>query len=120
MKRLSSLISLLFCICVLYAQVETRLMCDDEHLYCNICITSSGELTVQSNVELMGNSSVIVETGGKLIIDGGTLSNVDLVMKSGSSLRIVNNGIIETKNGFEAPLGALVDIEHGKILKIMP
>ena len=92
----------------------------NDSLYCNILIKSSAQLTIQSDIELMGNSSVIVETGGKLIIDGGTLSNVDLVMKSGSSLRIVNNGIIETKNGFEAPLGALVDIEHGKILKKMP
>ena len=97
-----------------------QIMTINDSLYCNILIKSSAQLTIQSDIELMGNSSVIVETGGKLIIDGGTLSNVDLVMKSGSSLRIVNNGIIETKNGFEAPLGALVDIEHGKILKKMP
>lgn len=95
---------------------ETRLMCDDEHLYCNICITSSGELTVQSNVELVGDCRVTVEAGGKLIIDGGTLSNVDLDLKPGASLQIINNGIIETRNGFEAPVGAIVDIIYGQIL----
>lgn len=91
-------------------------MCDDEHLYCNICITSSGELTVQSNVELVGDCRVTVEAGGKLIIDGGTLSNVDLDLKPGASLQIINNGIIETRNGFEAPVGAIVDIIYGQIL----
>ena len=65
---------------------------------------------------MMGNSRVIVESGGKLIIDGGTLSNVDLLLRTGASLQIINGGIIETRNGFEAPVGTLVNIEHGKIL----
>ena len=58
----------------------------------------------------------IVEAGGQLIIDGGTLSNVDIVLKVGASLQIINGGIIETRNGFEAPLGAIVEIVHGQIL----
>ena len=49
-----------------------------------------------SNIEMMGNSKVIVESGGSLIISGGTLSNVDLVLKPGSSLQILNGGILET------------------------
>ena len=59
---------------------------------------------------------MIVESGGKLIIDGGTLSNVDLVLKTGVSLQIVNGGILDTRNGFEAPVGVCVDVENGKIL----
>ena len=94
----------------------TIIMNTDQQLYSNIRITNSGQLTIQSEVELMGNSQVIVETGGVLVIDGGTLSNVDLVLKTGSSLQIINDGIIETRNGFEAPAGAIVDIEHGQIL----
>lgn len=94
----------------------TITMNTDQQIYCNIRITSTGQLTIQNDVELMGNSQVIVESGGKLIISGGTLSNVDLVLKSGATLQIINNGILETRNGFEAPIGAIVDIQYGQIL----
>ena len=49
-------------------------------------------------------------------MDGGTLSNVDLVLKPGATLRIINGGILETRNSFEAPVGAIVDIQYGQIL----
>ncbi len=77
---------------------------------------STGKLTVQSNVELMGNCHVIVETGGQLIIDGGTLSNVELDLKIGASLIILNGGVLNTSNGFEAPVGAIVHVLHGQII----
>jgi len=57
-----------------------------------------------------------VESGGKLIIDGGYLSNVTIALKTGASLQIKNGGVIETRNGFEAPVGAIVNVEHGQIL----
>lgn len=88
----------------------------DQQLHSNIHITNKGQLTIQSDVELMGNSRVIVESGGKLIIDGGIFSNVELILKPGASLRIKNGGIIETRNGFIAPVGTTVNIVHGKIL----
>ena len=91
-------------------------MSADQQLYSNIRITSSGQLTIQSDIELMGNSSVIVEPGGMLVIDGGTLSNVELVLKPGASLQIINNGILETRNGFTAPVGTIVDVEYGQII----
>lgn len=95
---------------------ETRTLTTNQQLYSNIRITGSGQLTIQSNIELMGNSSVIVEAGGKLIIDGGTLSNVDLVLKAGATLQLKNGGILETRNGFDAPVGAIVNMEYGQIL----
>lgn len=94
----------------------TRTISTDQQLYSNIRIKSTGQLTIQSDIELMGNSRVIVESGGKLIIDGGKLSNVDIDLKVGASLRIINGGVMETRTGFKAPVGAKVDIVHGKIL----
>ena len=38
------------------------------------------------------------------------------VMNVWASLRIINGGIIETQNGFEAPIGTTVDVLNGKIL----
>jgi len=64
----------------------------------------------------MGNNRIIVEDGGKLIIDGVTLSNAELKLKTGASLQIINGGIIETRNGFIVPIGVIVDIVNGQIL----
>lgn len=82
----------------------------------NIAITGSGTLFVTGNVELRENCRMIVEPGGQLIIEGGRLSNVDLVLKPGAILEITEGGILDTQNDFEAPEGASVVIENGKIL----
>lgn len=87
----------------------------NQQLYSNIRVTGTGQLTIQGEIELMETSRVIVESGGTLIIDGGTLSNADIILKVGSALRIKNGGVIETRNGFEAPVGATVYIEDGQI-----
>ena len=65
---------------------------------------------------MKGNCSVIVEAGGSLIISGGTLSNVNLVLKQGATLQITNGGILETRNGFIAPVGVNVIVINGQIL----
>ncbi len=49
------------------------------------------------------------------LIDGGTLSNVDLGLIPGAHLRIINHGVLDTRNGFEAPFGVIVDVEDGQI-----
>ena len=91
-------------------------MITDGHFYGNIRITNTGKLTIFSNVELKGNSRIIVESGGILNICGGKLSNVDLVLKPGATLEIKEGGILESRNGFEAPVGAVVTIDNGQIL----
>ena len=64
---------------------------------------------------MMGNGCIIVEPGGKLIINGGKLSNAEIMLKMNSSLYIKNGGIVETRNGFKAQVGAKVIVEDGKI-----
>ena len=91
-------------------------MAANQQLYSNIKIMNNSRLTIQGDIELKGNSRVIVEPASSLIIDGGILSNTELVLKSGASLIIVNGGIIETRNNFTAPFGAIVEIENGQLL----
>jgi hypothetical protein len=45
-----------------------------------------------------------------------SISNVNIDLKVGSTLKKVNNGKIETQNGFVAPVGAEVIINYGQIL----
>ena len=97
--------------------VSTAITLDnDQQVYSNIRVTDTGQLSIQANIEVMGNGRVIVERGGILIVDGGTLSNVDLELKAGSYLQIINGGVINSQNGFKAPVGAVVDIQNGSII----
>ncbi len=65
---------------------------------------------------MIGTSKIIVESGCKIIINGGKLSNATVELKPGATLRILNGGILETRSGFESPVGAIVDIDSGQIL----
>ncbi len=92
-----------------------RTMMMNEQFYGNIRIKSTGQLNIQGDIEMMGNGCIIVEPGGKLIINGGKLSNAEIMLKMNSSLYIKNGGIVETRNGFKAQVGAKVIVEDGKI-----
>lgn len=87
----------------------------NDSIFSNIRITGSGQLTIQGNMAMLGNSRVVVDGGGVLIIDGGVLSGVDDVLNNGAFLRIINGGILRTRNGFTAPLGTTVEIFNGEI-----
>ena len=89
---------------------------DGQQLWGLIRVKSTGQLIIKKDIELGGDGVLTVESGGKLIIDGGRLSNAKLDLEPGATLRILNNGVIETRNGFTAPVGAKVEISHGKIL----
>jgi V8-like Glu-specific endopeptidase len=81
----------------------------------NFLISSTGQLTITSDVSMDYNTHLVVDAGGKLIIDGGRLSNVDLTLRPGAILQIKNEGILETRKGFKAPKGAIVDVKSGGI-----
>lgn len=69
---------------------------------------------VQDTID-MNNRSIIVDSGGQLTVDGGTLNNVNLSLKPGTSLLITNGGVVRTSHGFLAPVGATVTVLNGKI-----
>ena len=89
---------------------------NNEYIYGNIHIIGTGQLTISSNIETSGICPLTVDAGGKLIINGGKLSNANLDIKPGATLKIMNGGIIETRHGFKAPIGVKVEIIHGMIL----
>jgi hypothetical protein len=75
------------------------------------------KLTIKSIITLYGNTKIIVEQNGELLIDGGELQNADIELNSGSKLVLKNGGTIKMRNGknFSAPIGASVTIEEGVI-----
>jgi len=68
-------------------------------------------------VNLYGSCIIIVENGGQLIVDGGTIQDACLQLRIGSSMTIRNGGGIKMRSNcnFDAPQGAIVNIEYGSI-----
>ena len=80
-------------------------------------IVNGGTLTITGTTTLTGNGKIRVCEGGTLIINGGTLQNADIVLVPGCTIILRNNGKINMATGksFEAPIGAIVNIESGEI-----
>ena len=76
-------------------------------------------LTVQDILNLFGRVIVTIEPGGELVIDGGVVTNAVVNLTVGSKLTIKNGGklIMRTGTDFEAPTGALIEIENGAICR---
>ncbi|MBR5039168.1 MAG: hypothetical protein IKX65_10675 [Prevotella sp.] len=87
--------------------------------YSHIRINSNATLTVQNILNLFGRVTITIESGGELVIDGGVITNADIAFSTGGKLKIKNGGklVMRTNTDFEAPIGALVEIEDGMICK---
>ena len=73
----------------------------------------------QFNVNQYGNVGIGINVpllSGTRLSVGTAMPGYGACFLSGATLRILNNGVIETRNGFTAPVGAIVEISHGKIL----
>lgn len=89
----------------------------NQTLSCRLGIVNGGVLTISGTTILSGNAFIRVCKGGTLIVDGGTIQNADLVLVPGCTVVLKNGGVINMATGrnFEAPAGAVVNIESGEI-----
>ncbi len=87
--------------------------------YSHIRVNSNATLTVKNILNLFGRVTITIESGGQLVIDGGVVTNADITFSTGGKLKIKNGGklVMRTNTDFEAPIGALVEIEDGTICK---
>ena len=67
----------------------------------NIRITNGGHLRITNTTTLRNAAQIIVENGGIMTIDGGTLKNARITFNVGSTLNIQNNGTIKKAAGQE-------------------
>lgn len=89
----------------------------DKYIYNNIIISSGGKMTVSKQLIKYPSSSIIVENGGKLIIDGGTISQSDIVVKDGGYLSLINGGEILLNDSclFKVEQGGIFNQSFGKV-----
>ena len=87
--------------------------------YTHIRINPNATLTVKNILNLFGRVTITIESGGELVIDGGVVTNANIAFSTGGKLKIKNGGklVMRTNTDFEAPIGALVEIEDGIICK---
>ena len=66
---------------------------------------------------MIGDAKIRVCKNGTLIVDGGTIQNANLKLVPGCHLIVRNNGTINMASGlsFDAPVGAIIDIDEGII-----
>ena len=80
-------------------------------------IVNGGKFTITRSTSLSGNGKSRVCEGGILEVNGGVLQNADLELIPGGQVILRNDGKIYMANGkeFNAPQGAIVNIEEGSI-----
>ena len=89
----------------------------EDILYNAIVIPSGYTLTISGSIMCVGSTSITVEPGGNLVVDGGILANSAINLSPSSTVTIKNGGIIYMRkdNDFLAPLGCIVNIQDGEI-----
>lgn len=81
-------------------------------------ITNGGHLCITNTTTLRNAAQIIVENGGVLTIDGGTLNNARLSFNTGSTLNIQNGGTIRKAAGQDlvVSIGTVVNAPYANIL----
>lgn len=89
----------------------------NQTLSCRLGVVNGGTLTISGTMTMSGNGLIRVCEGGMLIVDGGVINDASLVLVPGCTVILRNGGVINMASGktFEAPVGAVVNIESGEI-----
>lgn len=90
-----------------------------KYVYHNVYVYGGKTLRITNDVNFYRGASLHLSSGSKLIIDGGSLTNVSItyVDTSGTSIQILNNGTLNyfDNQDFTVPLGVNLEINYGKI-----
>ncbi len=80
-------------------------------------VKKGGVFRLWFNLHMLDGGWGCVEDSATLIIDRARLSNIKLTLKPGSTLQIINGGVLKSHDGFHAPSGVNVFINKGSILR---
>lgn len=90
----------------------------DSFTYPNIVVLQGGTLTItDAAMTMKRNATVRVQSGGRLVINGGQILEADIVVESGGTLIIDHGGLVQLRhNGqYLTQIGAKVSMYNGKI-----
>lgn len=98
--------------------INTTVVCDEVSHICNdIRIVNGGKLTITADITRGITSSITVEDGGELIIDGGSITRGSVVVKSNGTMSITGGGelLLNDSNNFKVEQGGIYYQLFGKI-----
>lgn len=90
-----------------------------KYVYHNVYVNSGKTLRITNDINFYRGVTLNLASGSKLIVDGATLTDVDInyIGTTGTSIQILHNGTIKCVDNqdFVVPLGVTLDIDYGKI-----
>ena len=89
----------------------------DLNMHRNIIVTNGSVLRIKGDMTLFDDKQITVNSGGTLVVDGGSINDAIINLSNNSTLNILNNGIINMhqNQAFAAPDGAIVNISEGQV-----
>lgn len=92
---------------------------NQKYVYHNVYVYGGKTLRITNDITFYRGASLYLSSGSKLIIDGGSLTDVSItyVGTSGVSIQLLNDGQLYyiDNQDLTIPLGVSLDINHGKI-----
>ena len=84
----------------------------------NIIVTNNATLTITAELTMNPAAKIIVQNGGTLIVNAGTIQNATIDVQSSAKIQLLNNGTLYLKRfgNLNVQLGAEADIEYGSVL----
>ena len=84
----------------------------------NIVVTNNATLTISAQLTMNPAAKIIVQNGGTLIVDGGSIVNATVDVQNSAKFQLLNNGTLYLKQlgNLKVQLGAEAEMEYGRIL----
>lgn len=84
----------------------------------NIIVTNNATLTITAQLTMNPAAKIIVQNGGTLVIDTGSIVNTNVDVQASAKLQLLHNGTLYLKQSGSliVRLGAEADMEYGRVL----
>lgn len=86
----------------------------------HIIIKNGGSLTVDGNYVMHRDVTITVQNGGTLTVSGSTIKNANIILESGATMYLTNNGHItlNSEDNFCAKQGSILNIGNNSSIDI--
>ncbi len=90
---------------------------EENYLYNNVRVIDGGILSISADIMKYPNSSITVENGGELIINGGSIIRGNIIVKNNGKMSIIGGGeiLLSNFNNFKVEKGGILNQLSGKI-----
>ena len=84
----------------------------------NIIVTNNAIFTITEQLTMNPAAKIIVQNGGTLIVDAGSIVNATVDVQASAKLQLLHNGTLYLKQfgNLNVELGAEADMEYGRVL----